>query len=86
MKGFFNEREDPFIARPHVGERDVAVLAGGAIPPRLTRTNRDPAGAPGSKGDALILRPSLVAGPAGSERRTRRPRRVTNQLPRSNQS
>jgi hypothetical protein len=34
------------------------------------------------KGDALIHESSLVAGLVGSEWRTRRPSRVTNQLPR----
>ena len=36
------------------------------------------------QGDALISRPCLVAGPGGSEWRTRRPSRET-QLPRRNQ-
>ncbi len=65
--------------------RGVAVLAGGAFPPRLTASTGS-AGAPcstrgppvlGSLGDVLIHRPSLVAGPVGSEWRNQRPVRVT---------
>jgi len=61
--------------------RGVAVLAGGAeYPPRLVRTNGDSeAEDPSSKGDVMIQGSSLVAGPLGSEWRTRRPCRVTTE-------
>jgi hypothetical protein len=57
----------------------VAVLAGGAeYPPRLVRTNgNSEAEDPSRKGDVMIQGSSLVAGPLGSEWRTRRPCRVT---------
>jgi hypothetical protein len=90
MKRFYIEREggltSPSVAglTGPLGVRSgqgVAVLAGGAeYPPRLVRTNGDlQAEDPSSKGDVTIQGSSLVAGPLGSEWRTRRPCRVTTQ-------
>ena len=79
-----SDRGDGSSDRAYPGSRstDVADLVGGAFPPRLPHqrrstltsgSTREPQLVHGSLGDALIHRLSLVAGPVGSEWRTRRP-------------
>jgi hypothetical protein len=73
----------PSLPSPSAGARAVQ---GGAAAESLTApvaTTARTGGPPGTPlGDALILRPSLVAGPGWSEWRTRRPSRETIQTPR----
>jgi hypothetical protein len=65
-------------ATPHRWVSPLGDPAAGTSP---AECNAEPSGSR-RKGDTMNHRPNVVAWPVGSEWRTRRPSRVTNQLPR----